>query len=310
MEFSHRPVMPEEVLEHLGCGRAGTYVDGTVGGGGHAALVLGANPENRLIGLDRDADALEAADKALDAFKGRFELVKADFRDIAEVLRGLGALPVDGILLDIGVSSYQLDRPERGFSFRYDAPLDMRMDRSQGQGARDLVNTLGERELYVIFRDLGEEEHAKRIARSIVRAREARPIETTAELARIVLEAVPARFHGRRIHPATRVFQALRMAVNDELGSLASGLEGGMGSLKPGGRMVVISFHSLEDRMVKNAFRDAATGCVCPPRVPVCVCGRQPKARLVTRKAVVASDEETEANPRARSARLRAVEML
>lgn len=309
-EFSHLPVMPAEVVSYLGCARAGAYVDGTVGGGGHASEILKANPDNRLIGLDRDEDALAAARKALAPFGGRSVLVKEDFRNVKAVLGRLNEGPVDGMLLDLGVSSYQLETPERGFSFRFDARLDMRMDRSGGVTARDLVNELEEGELFRIFREYGEEAHSRRIARAIVKARAERPIETTNELQRIVVEAVPARYRGGRIHPATRVFQALRIAVNDELGSLREGLAAGIESLKPGGRMVVISFHSLEDRIVKDAFREAATGCICPPKFPICVCERTPQARLVSRKAVAPSAEEVERNPRARSAKLRALEKL
>ncbi|MBZ0220790.1 MAG: 16S rRNA (cytosine(1402)-N(4))-methyltransferase RsmH [Candidatus Methylomirabilis sp.] len=309
-EFAHLPVMPAEVVDFLGCVRAGAYVDGTVGGGGHASEILRANPENRLIGLDRDSDALAAARKALAPFAGRFVLVKENFRNVSAVLDRLDEGPVDGMLLDLGVSSYQLESPERGFSFRFDSRLDMRMDRSSGLTARDLVNTLDESELFRIFREYGEEAHSRRIARAIVKARAARPIETTGELQRIVVEAVPAKLRGGRIHPATRVFQALRIAVNDELGSLGEGLAAGIESLKPGGRMVVISFHSLEDRIVKDAFRKAATGCICPPKFPVCVCKKTPQARLVSKKAVAPSEEEVGRNPRARSAKLRAIEKL
>ncbi|WKZ33230.1 MAG: 16S rRNA (cytosine(1402)-N(4))-methyltransferase RsmH [Thermodesulfobacteriota bacterium] len=309
-EFAHLPVMPAEVVDFLGCARAGAYVDGTVGGGGHASEILKANPGNRLIGLDRDSDALAAAQKALAPFTGRFVLVKENFRNVSAVLERLEEGPVDGMLLDLGVSSYQLESPERGFSFRFDSKLDMRMDRSSGLTARDLVNTLEEGELFRIFMEYGEEAHSRRIARAIVKARAAGTIETTGELQRIVVEAVPAKLRGGRIHPATRVFQALRIAVNDELGSLREGLATGMESLKPGGRMVVISFHSLEDRIVKAAFRKAATGCICPPKFPVCVCKRTPQARLVSKKAVAPSEEEVGGNPRARSAKLRAIEKL
>ena len=237
-------------------------------------------------------------------------LVKDNFRNVKAVLSQLGQGPVDGMLLDLGVSSYQLERAERGFSFRFNARLDMRMDKSEAGSAYDLVNTLDERELERVFRDYGEEAHSRRIARAILRARSSKPIETTWELAEIVAGAVPARFHGQRIHPATRVFQALRIAVNDELGSLMDGLSDGVASLKPGGRMVAISFHSLEDRIVKNAFRDASTGCVCPPRIPKCVCGKTPQAVVMTRKVVLPSEAEVNSNPRARSAKLRALEKL
>ena len=310
MGFSHLPVMPEESVRLLGCSEEGIFVDGTLGGGGHASEILRANPANRVIGIDRDEEALKAAGEFLKPFGDRVRFVRDDFRNLKKALEDLGAGPVDGVILDVGVSSYQLDSAERGFSFRMDAPLDMRMDTRQAQTAASLVNTLDEQDLERIFREFGEEAFARRIARVIAEARVRKPVETTGELAGIVLSAIPRKFHGKRIHPATKVFQALRIAVNDELESLKQGLEGGMGVLRAGGRMVVISFHSLEDRIVKNAFREASTGCVCPPKFPICVCGHKPAARLLTRKAVTASEEEIERNPRARSAKLRAIEKL
>lgn len=310
MGFSHLSVMPEESVRLLGCSKEGVYVDGTLGGGGHTAEILRANPGNRVIGIDRDEAALKAAGEFLKPFGDRVSFVRDDFRNIKNAVEGLGAGQVDGVILDVGVSSYQLDSAERGFSFRMDAPLDMRMDTRQAQTAAMLVNSLDEQELERIFREFGEEAFAWRIAKAIVSARARGPIETTGELVDIVLFAIPRKFHGKRIHPATKVFQALRIAVNDELESLRQGINGGMSVLKAGGRMVVISFHSLEDRIVKNAFREASTGCVCPPKFPVCVCGHKPAAKLLTRKAVTASEEEIERNPRARSARLRAVEIL
>lgn len=310
MEFGHQSVMPEESVRLLGCSEKGVFVDGTLGGGGHAAEILRANPANRVIGIDRDEEALKAAGEFLRPFGDRVRFVRDDFRNLKKVVEEYGAGQVDGVILDVGVSSYQLDSAERGFSFRMDAPLDMRMDRRQTETAASLVNELTEAELERIFREFGEEAFARRIARAVVEARARKPVETTGELAEIVSYAVPRKFHGKRIHPATKVFQALRIAVNDELESLRQGLEGGMGVLRAGGRMVVISFHSLEDRIVKNAFRDASTGCVCPPKFPVCVCGRKPAAKLLTKKAVTASEDEVERNPRARSARLRAIEMI
>lgn len=311
MEFKHASVMAGKVVEYLGCRASGVYVDATVGGGGHAREILEASaPTGRLIGIDRDAEAIEAATRSLRVFGDRARLVQGNFREIKSILSRLGAGPVDGIVMDLGVSSYQLDRPERGFSFRFDSPLDMRMDSSAATTARDLVNTLEAGELTRIFREYGEERDAARIARAIVRARGKKPVETTGDLVRIIEEAVPKRFQPKKIHPATRVFQALRIAVNDELESLKDGIQGGIESLAAGGRMVVISFHSLEDRIVKGAFRDLSTGCVCPPRAPVCVCGKKPVTRLLTKKAVSPSDEEVGANPRARSAKLRAVERL
>jgi 16S rRNA (cytosine1402-N4)-methyltransferase len=310
MGFSHLSVMPEEVVRLLGCSSEGIYVDGTLGGGGHTAEILRANPANRVIGIDRDIDALNAAKEFLKPFGARVSFVRDDFRDLKKVVEGLGALPVDGVILDVGVSSYQLDSPERGFSFRTDAPLDMRMDTRQEVTAASLVNTLSDAELERLFREFGEEEFSWRIAKAVVAARSKRPVETTGDLVDIVLFAVPRKFHGKRIHPATKVFQALRIAVNDELESLRQGVSGGMEALRPGGRMVVISFHSLEDRIVKNAFREASTGCVCPPKFPVCVCGKKPRARLLTKKALTAGQEELDENPRARSAKLRAIEMV
>ena len=310
MGFGHLSVLALEAIRLLGCSEEGVYVDGTLGGGGHAAEILRANPANRVIGIDRDADALKAASEFLAPFGDRGVFVRDDFRKIREAVEGTGAAPVDGVFLVIGVSSYQLDNAERGFSFRFDSPLDMRMDTRQELTAATLVNTLGEDELERIFREFGEEAFARRIARAIAARRAAKPIETTGELTEIVLFAVPRKFHGGRVHPATKVFQALRIAVNDELESLKQGLAGGMGILKAGGKMAVITFHSLEDRIVKNAFREASTGCVCPPKFPICVCGHKPAARLLTRKAVTASVEELDMNPRARSAKLRAIEML
>lgn len=303
--------MPREVTELLGCAPGRTYVDGTVGGGGHAREILRASsPDGRLVGIDRDEDALAEARENLKEFGPRVALVKENFRNIRKALTGLGIERVDGVLLDLGVSSFQLDRAGRGFSFRYDAPLDMRMDTSQELTAKDLVNTMGVDELARVFRDYGEEREAKRIARAIERARSRRPIETTLELSSIVQDAVPKKLQSRKIHPATRVFQALRIAVNDELGSLEEGLRAGFEALGDGGRMAVISFHSLEDRIVKEFFRELSTGCICPPRIPKCVCGRKPRAKLLTRKAVVASEEEVDTNPRSRSAKLRAAEAL
>ncbi|MFQ5735346.1 MAG: 16S rRNA (cytosine(1402)-N(4))-methyltransferase RsmH [Thermodesulfobacteriota bacterium] len=311
MEFAHRSVMPQEVVEYLRCVPGGVYVDGTLGGGGHAARILEASaPDGRVIGIDRDQDALSAAREFLKPYGARAVLVKSDYRDLLVVLDGLGIKEIDGIVLDLGVSSFQLESGERGFSFARDARLDMRMDRTQGLTAYDIVNGQSVEELARILREYGEERDARRIARAIDRQRKIRPVATTLQLAAIVEAAVPRRFQPRSIHPATRVFQALRIAVNDELEGLAQGLEAGLRALRSGGRFVVISFHSLEDRIVKRSFRDFSTGCVCPPRIPKCVCGHEPGARLLTRRAVKPSEQETGSNPRSRSARLRAVEKL
>ncbi|MBI5810415.1 MAG: 16S rRNA (cytosine(1402)-N(4))-methyltransferase RsmH [Deltaproteobacteria bacterium] len=311
MEFIHRTVMAREAVEFLRCRPGATFVDGTLGGGGHALEILKASsPDGRLIGLDRDEDAIEAAGKTLSAYKGRTTLVRENFKNIREVLNTLGITSVDGIILDLGVSSYQFEEAERGFSFRASAMLDMRMDRRQKKTAHELVNSLDEAELTRIFFLYGEERFSSRIARAIVRKRQSRPVETTGELKEIILSAVPKKFHGGAVHPATRVFQALRIAVNDELEDLKEGLRKGFESLSKGGRLSVISFHSLEDRIVQETFRGFSTGCVCPPRLPVCVCGLSPAAKLVTKKAVTPEEREIEENPRSRSAKLRVIEKI
>lgn len=311
MEFAHRSVMAAEILEYLDPRPGATYLDGTLGGGGHAAKILKASgPDGRLIGLDRDEDALKAAGEFLKPFGERAMLVHEDFRDLKAVLGRLGIGKIDGMVLDLGVSSYQLESPERGFSFMRDAFLDMRMDRSRGVTARDLVNTLDVDELTRIFREYGEEREARRIARAIERRRREKPVETTGELAEIVAAAVPGKFRHRSIHPATLVFQALRIAVNDELEGLKQGLADGFDSLSSKGRMVVLSFHSLEDRIVKEKFRAFENPCICPHVLPICVCGRRPVARVLTKKPIVPSAGEVEGNPRSRSAKLRAVEKL
>ncbi len=312
MDFVHKSVMEREVIDCLDVhGGATTYVDGTLGGGGHAQAILEASsPDGRLIGIDRDTDALAAAGERLKPWGARVTLVHGNYRDLGAALGAIGIEKVDGIVLDLGVSSFQLETGERGFSFMRDGPLDMRMDRSRGDTARDLVNGLAFEEMVRLFREYGEEREAKRIARAIERERAARPIETTGQLAGIIAGAVPARFQPRSIHPATRVFQALRIAVNDELEGLKDALASGMEALEGGGRMVVISFHSLEDRIVKKAFRDFATDCICPPRAPMCACGHRAVAKAVTRGALTPSEEELASNPRSRSAKLRAAMKL
>lgn len=310
-EFSHVPVLAEEVLFYLEPRAGGIWLDGTLGGGGHARLVLEASaPEGRLIGLDRDPEALAAAGRELNRFGERAQLRQGNFAELEQHLDALGVERVDGILLDLGVSSHQLDSPGRGFSFREDGPLDMRMNPGLGATAADVVAQADVGELQRIFRDYGEERWASRIAREIARVRGETPIETTGQLAELVCRTVPGGRIPQRIHPATRVFQALRIHVNGELDSLRSGLAAAQRRLRVGGRLVVISFHSLEDRMVKQAFRDAASGCTCPPRLAICVCGKQPSAVVLTRRGVRAGETEVAGNPRARSAVLRAIEML
>ena len=303
--------MPTEVLAQLQPRTGGVYLDGTLGGGGHARLILEASaPDGILIGLDRDPAALEKAAEVLAPFTGRTRLRHANFAETGQVLDELGIDGLDGMLLDLGVSSHQLDTPERGFSFRDDGPLDMRMDRSRGETAAQVVNSRDEVELTRIFRSYGEERWAKKIARRICQVRGEQPFETTRSLAELIRDTVPGGHHPARIHPATRVFQALRIFVNGELEHVRSGVEQGLRLLRPGGRLVVISFHSLEDRIVKHMFRDAATGCVCPPKLPICQCGHQPDVEILTRRAVRPSEEELDQNPRSRSAILRAVRKL
>ncbi|CAH2032242.1 16S rRNA m(4)C1402 methyltransferase [Trichlorobacter ammonificans] len=303
--------MAAEVLQHLAPRSGGMYVDGTLGGGGHSEQLLEASaPDGRVLGIDRDPAALAAAGERLNRFGDRFHSVRGSFGNLAEILRQAGIGAIDGFLLDLGVSSHQLDSPERGFSFRTNGPLDMRMDPAAGESAAELVNRASEQELERIIRDYGEERWARKIATRIVAARSERAFTSTLELAELVERTIPRRFHEERIHPATRTFQALRMAVNSELEQVRQGVVAGIELLAPGGRLVVISFHSLEDRIVKQLFREAATGCVCPPRFPHCTCGRTPRGRLITGKPVIAGTEERSENPRARSAKLRALEKL
>jgi 16S rRNA (cytosine1402-N4)-methyltransferase len=311
MDVFHKPVLIEEVIASLQCRAGAVYVDGTLGGGGHAFEILrNSAPDGRLIGIDADDDALGEARKRLAPFGDRAILVKGNFADMETTLSGMNIEKVEGILLDLGVSSHQLDTAERGFSFTLDAPLDMRMDRTRGPSAYDLVHTLSVEELEGLIRKFGEERMAGRIARAIVERRTLSPIRTTADLASVVAGALPRTKGPSRIHPATRTFQALRIAVNDELTHLHRAMTGGMECLKPGGRFSVISFHSLEDRIVKNAFRAAEKGCICPHDLPVCACGRKPTMKVITRKPVVPGKDEIRDNPRARSAKLRTAERI
>ena len=302
----HRPVLMEETLAALDIRPEGVYLDGTAGGGGHAFAVASRLTTGRLIALDRDPDAVREASRRLEGLPA--VVVQANFTAMDRVLRELDVEAVDGILLDIGVSSHQLDAPERGFSYHHDAPLDMRMSQS-GPTAADLVNTLSEQELADVFFRYGEEKFSRPIARAIGREREKEPIVTTGRLAEIIKNAVPAAAR-RDGHPARQVFQALRIAVNGELDCLSTALDTDFGCLKDGGRLAVITFHSLEDRMVKQRFAAWRQGCICPPDFPVCVCGRTPAAELVLRKPAQASRIELEENPRSRSAKLRCIRRL
>jgi 16S rRNA (cytosine1402-N4)-methyltransferase len=304
----HAPVLLGEVLQALEPARGGLFVDCTLGMGGHAEAMLEASEAVRVVGIDRDAESLALARERLARFGDRFRAVHSDYRDLDGVLGGETAA---GILADLGVSSHQLDEASRGFSFSREAPLDMRMDRSTGETAADLVERLSERDLADLIYEFGEEHRSRRIARAICRERERDPIRTTTRLAEVVARASGIPRHKQRIHPATRTFQALRIAVNRELEGLDRFLEGAVGALEaPGGRIAVISFHSLEDRIVKQTFNALSGQCSCPPGLPVCMCGARRLVRVLTRKPVVASEQEVEANPRARSAKLRAAERI
>ena len=308
-EFRHLSVLPEEVIEGLKIDPSGIYVDGTLGGGGHAFLVAGKlSRGGKLIGIDRDAEAIEAAAKRLDPFKDRVTIVKGNYENAKQILSDLGVDKVNGILLDLGVSSYQFDNKDRGFSYREDAPLDMRMDRSDVMTAYDVVNTYSENELYRILKDYGEEKFAKNIAARIVKNREIAPIRTTFELTETIKASIPARFRETGGHPSKKTFQAIRIEVNRELDILKNVIGDLIDLLAPGGRLCIISFHSLEDRIVKQAFKEAEDPCICPPDFPVCVCGRKSKGNVVTRKPVTAGEEELENNQRAHSAKLRIFE--
>jgi 16S rRNA (cytosine1402-N4)-methyltransferase len=306
----HRTVLLHETVDLIRPRPGGVYVDGTLGGGGHAGeLLQRSGPDGIVVGLDQDAAAVTRCRDRLAAFGARAILRQENFRHLAAVLRGIGIDTVDGIVLDLGLSWFHVRSPERGFSFLADGPLDMRMDAGSRSTAADLVNTLSRKELVRILREYGEEKKAEAIAKAIERARSRGPITSTAQLAQVVSSVFPP-YPPRRTHPATLTFQALRIAVNDELGALRDGLDQMIPLLRPGGRLAVITFHSLEDRIVKQTFVERARACVCPPRLPECRCGKQVELKVVTKRPVVPSEEEIRANPAARSAKLRVAEKL
>ena len=308
--FSHRPVLLEECIQALNIRPDGVYLDGTLGRAGHSREIARRLTTGRLIAIDRDQAALEAAPERLESHLDKVTLIHGNFGDVAAILRGLNIPAVDGMLFDLGVSSPQLDDGSRGFSYQHDAPLDMRMDQSAPLTAFDVVNGWSQEELRRILWQYGEERYSGPIAAAIVRAREQAPIQTTGQLADLIRGAMPAKARREKQHPAKRSFQAIRIAVNDELGEVERMLDTALNLLRPGGRIAVISFHSLEDRLVKSAFAQWASGCTCPPDFPVCVCGKKPRARLVGRRPIVAGGEELQDNPRARSAKLRVAEKL
>lgn len=310
MEFNHISVLLNECLEGLNIKENGIYVDGTLGGAGHSSEILKRlSKEGRLIGIDQDTDALKAAKERLKDYSN-VTFVHSNFSNIENVLNNLNIDGVDGILMDLGVSSYQLDEGERGFSYMKDAPLDMRMNRDNDFSAYNVINEYSEEDLYRIIRDYGEEKFARRIASFIVENRQEKNIETTLELVEIIKSAIPAKARREGPHPAKRTFQAIRIEVNSELSILNKTIEDGVGKLNKGGRMAIITFHSLEDRIVKNKFRDLAVSCRCPKEFPVCVCGEKAKVKVISRKAIEPTKEEVEINPRSRSAKLRVIEKL
>lgn len=313
MEFKHKSVLLEETIESLAVKPDGIYVDGTLGGAGHGYEVCKRlNEKGRFIGIDQDTDAIAAASERLSVYKDkvRIDIVKSNYHEIADVLAGLGVDKVDGILLDVGVSSYQLDNAERGFTYKVDAPLDMRMDKSNPITAKDIVNGYSEMELFRVIRDYGEDKFAKNIAKHIVMARNKKEIETTGELIEAIKAAVPAKIQATGGHPAKKTFQAIRIELNKELEVLEDSIDTMINLLNDGGRLSIITFHSLEDRIVKNKFRENENPCTCPKNFPVCVCGRKSKGKVVTRKPIVPSDEEITENKRSKSSKLRTFERI
>lgn len=309
MTFEHKSVLLEETVDSLTIKPDGIYVDGTLGGGGHAYEVCSRLSEKgRLIGIDQDADAIKAASERLEVYRNKVTIVRSNYENIAAVLSDLGIQKVDGIYLDLGVSSYQLDTVERGFTYREDAPLDMRMDQRNTQTAADIINTYSESELYRIIRDYGEDKFAKNIAKHIVRVREEKLFETTGELIEVIKAAIPMKVRATGGHPAKRTFQALRIELNHELDVLNRSIDTMIDLLNPGGRLSIITFHSLEDRIVKTRFRNNENPCICPPGFPVCMCGKESKGSVVTRKPIVPTDKEIEENKRSKSSKLRVFE--
>ena len=310
MQFHHVPIMLPEVMELLKPERGGLFVDGTLGGGGHSEGILSRLSDGRLYGIDRDGNAIAAASARLAPFGDKFKAIRGNFFDMKELLMAEGVSGVDGILLDLGVSSHQLDTPERGFSYHEDAPLDMRMDDRAALSAYDVVNGYGVEELAGIIKDYGEERFAFRVANAIAREREKQPINSTVQLAEIIKSAIPAANRREGPHPARRTFQAIRIEVNGELAELGRAIENAHDLLNPGGVLAVITFHSLEDRIVKQAFKKFENPCTCDPRAPMCTCGKVPTAKILTKKPLAPGDDELEMNPRSRSSKLRGIQKL
>ena len=308
MAFEHKSVLLTETIEGLQIRPDGIYVDGTLGGGGHSYGIAKRLTDGRLIGIDQDQAAIEAAGMRLSPFGDKVTIVRSNYRNTREVLSELGIEKIDGMILDLGVSSYQFDTKERGFSYRFDSPLDMRMDTRQSFSAKEIVNGYSEMELYHVIRDYGEDKFAKNIAKHIVMARKKKPVETTGELCEIIKAAIPAKIRAEGGHPAKRTFQAIRIECNKELEVLRESLETLIELLNPGGRLCIITFHSLEDRIVKAAFKKAENPCICPPNFPVCTCGRVSQGKVVTGKPILPGEEEVSENPRAASAKLRIFE--
>lgn len=310
MEFKHISVLFEESIDALMIKSNGVYVDGTLGGGGHSHGILSRNPDCRLIGIDRDKEAIAAAQKRLEEFKDRVTTVNRNFNEIVDILSELKIDKIDGAVLDLGVSSYQLDNAQRGFSYMHDAPLDMRMNADSGKTAYDVVNSYSCEELTRIFYEYGEEKWSKRVAEFICDRRSQKPLETTYELVDVIKAAIPKKARMEGGHPAKRIFQAVRIEVNDELGMLGQAVKDFVSCLDKGGRLAIITFHSLEDRIVKRTFQELAKGCICPKEFPVCMCGKEPEIKIISRKPVLPSSKELEINSRSKSAKLRIAEKL